>query len=280
MISQPKGIGPAFGAILSLILTVGIFVISSYVYAGFSVIAVFILYLVEFMIIGMMITGRPFGILINEMNVMSLSRFQMSLWTVVVLSGYTVAVLLRVHDKTITSALDLEVDWRVWALLGVSATSMVGAPMVNSTKKLEKPDEKTLVKASSALNRQSLATRERGGQRQEGNKEIDPKKSIENTSEGLIYGKESVQDAKFTDIFKGDQINNAASLDISKVQMFFFSVVISISYFVSLYRWIVDNPPAVLTSFPTVSDGVLAVLGISATGYLGWKGINWSTPSK
>jgi len=41
-------------------------------------------------LLGQLINQRPLGILIGERNLMSLSRFQMVLWTIIVLSAYIV----------------------------------------------------------------------------------------------------------------------------------------------------------------------------------------------
>src|SRR5205085_3845839 len=44
-------------------------------------------------VLGDGISGRPLGILIDQRNRMSLSRFQMILWTIVVLSGWITAAI-------------------------------------------------------------------------------------------------------------------------------------------------------------------------------------------
>src|SRR5262249_26045592 len=45
--------------------------------------------------LGRWIVGRPLGVLINERNLMSLSRFQMIAWTVLLLSAFVVIALKR-----------------------------------------------------------------------------------------------------------------------------------------------------------------------------------------
>ena len=53
---------------------------------GWLVIAV--LMVVYFLFLGRWISGRPLGTLISERNLMSLSRFQMVSWTVLLLSAF------------------------------------------------------------------------------------------------------------------------------------------------------------------------------------------------
>ncbi|SRR5258708_29975896 len=56
--------------------------------------------MILFMItLGVSISGRPAGILIDERNLMSLSRLQMILWTLIILSAYLAIALERVHTK-------------------------------------------------------------------------------------------------------------------------------------------------------------------------------------
>src|SRR5271157_3923684 len=43
---------------------------------------------VYLLFLGRWISGRPLGVLVNERNLMSLSRFQMLLWTVLLLSAF------------------------------------------------------------------------------------------------------------------------------------------------------------------------------------------------
>src|SRR5439155_19058334 len=49
------------------------------------------------LVIGVAISGRPFGALINQRNIMSLSAFQSALWTIIVLAAYMTIVLTRVR---------------------------------------------------------------------------------------------------------------------------------------------------------------------------------------
>ena len=66
------------------------------------------------------------GMFIDERNMISLSRLQTLVWTVVVLSAYGTIALARVKDAP-ASALDVTVPDTLWLLIGISTTSLVGS---------------------------------------------------------------------------------------------------------------------------------------------------------
>ena len=66
-----------------------------------------------------------FGILIDKRNKVSLSRFQMTLWTLVFLSAIFVAILINIFAGE-ANPLEIMIPAEAWALMGISATSLVG----------------------------------------------------------------------------------------------------------------------------------------------------------
>jgi hypothetical protein len=94
---------------------------------------------------------------------------------------------------------------------------------------------------------------------------------VERHASGILYGNPAIDDARFTDMFGGDEVGNTHYVDVSKVQMFFFTLVAAVSYAVCLFRLIDGTDPADITSFPALGTGLVAILGISHTGYLGGK---------
>ena len=81
-------------------------------------------------VLGIAITRNPLGVIISERNLMSLSRFQMAAWTVVVLATYFTYALMRIkalaegtlNGLPVTDALKIEIDPHLWVLLGISTT--------------------------------------------------------------------------------------------------------------------------------------------------------------
>src|SRR5262249_54820312 len=138
-------------------------------------------------IVGEGVSGRPLGLLVDERKKMSVSRLQMVLWTVVILSGLLTIALSNIGQRDQT-ALAITVPPQVWALLGISTTSLIGSPLLKTNK----------------------------------------------MRDGKIKTREAVQDADFADLFRGEEKSNCDTLDLAKVQMFFFTLVLVLSYAVLL----------------------------------------------
>ncbi|MDD3579479.1 MAG: hypothetical protein PHW74_00500 [Desulfobacca sp.] len=95
--------------------------------------------------------------------------------------------------------------------------------------------------------------------------------------EGLLKVNESPQQASLSDIFQGDEIGNYQLIDLAKVQMFFFTVAILISYGVTL-GGLLTNSATVLAPFgvnlPPFSAELNTLLAISHAGYLTVKSVD------
>jgi len=92
--------------------------------AGWNFVAIVLALTVLLLVLGRAIVGRPLGALINEQNVMSLSRLQMALWTVIILAAYLAYAFVRIMARE-SNPLDIKIDWHLLALMGISATSFV-----------------------------------------------------------------------------------------------------------------------------------------------------------
>jgi hypothetical protein len=144
-------------------------------------------------------------------------------------------------------------DERLWALLGISTASLVGTPLLQSTKKAQTPDPQEVIKTEAALNAKGDPM---------------PAANITANAQGVLFANPSIQDAHFSDMFEGDEVGNTAYVDVAKVQMFFFTVIAALSYGMTLFYWIITKGPADLTAFPVLSGGLVAILGISHAGFL------------
>ena len=203
------------------------------------------------------------GMFIDERNMISLSRLQMLVWTVVVLSAYGAIALARVQETPV-AALDVTVPDTLWLLIGISTTSLVGSPLLKNTKRGK----------GSAL------------EEQEKNEILEnQRKDLSNnvTAEGRIVSKNSVDDASWSDLFTGEEVTNVAHLDLAKIQMFFFTVLLVLSYVVALWSLFADctvseaQPTCqVPGALPELGDGALTLLTISHGGYL----VNKAVPAR
>jgi hypothetical protein len=204
-----------------------------------------------FIIVGRGVTGSASGLLIDSRNKMSLSRFQMTLWTLVVLSGYLTGALANIF-KGANDPLAIALQPELWILMGISTTSLVGSPLIKSTKETKQPDG-----AEKAGTFKLLAA-------QRGITDFETK--------GLIVVNTKPENASWSDMFGGEETGNAAHLDLAKVQMFFFTIILVLTYAVALGKMFYEMPD-VIKDLPNLSSGMTTLLGISHAGYLTNKGI-------
>jgi hypothetical protein len=210
-------------------------------------------------VLGLWIMKLPLGILISERNLMSLSRLQLVVWTVVIFSGYLVVLMQRVLHN-VPDPLTINIDPNLWAVLGISTASFVGTPLVLSQKAQTNVNPQAVQAASVALQETSS--------------------SIQQNAQGTLYANTAAKDASITDMFQGDEIGNTAYVDISKVQMFLLTIFIVAAYCNQLYHLLgafdsslVHADFSALNSLPAFSTSEVQLLGVSHAGYLVFKAV-------
>jgi hypothetical protein len=184
-------------------------------------------------IIGRGVTGRWCGFLIDENNKMSLARLQAVLWSLLILSAFLAAALTNLHIEMFsnpTGALAITLPAELFALLGISGTSLVGAQFIVYAKsqKLEH------IAANAALNQ-----------------------------------------ADWYDMFKGDDAANTDYLDLSKLQMFYITIILILVYGIALAAMFMGGnaKSPLITALPSLSAAMVALLAISHAGYLVYKAV-------
>jgi len=198
------------------------------------------------------VVGLWRGLLIDERNKISLSRLQMILWTIVVLSGFLTAALSNVAAGQ-TSPLSIAIPSELWLLMGISTTALVGSPLIKSTKIAKKPNAAERRSTFNLMAKQGVDT------------------SIV-TSKGQLVVNTTLEGAQWSDLFKGEESGNAAQLDLSKIQMFYFTLILVLAYAVALGTTFAGTAEKI-AEFPALGPGMVALLGISHAGYLVHKAI-------
>jgi hypothetical protein len=186
--------------------------------------------------------------------VVSLSRFQMIAWTVLVLSAFLTAVLANVVQPGVTDPLAIGISHTLWALLGISTTSLVASPLILSGKAAVAPDASEQAHTFRLLARQG-----------EDRDQLDNK--------GQLVVNKDVSQARLSDMFTGEETGNAAHLDLARVQMFFFTMVTLASYGVVLAYFFAGHAPGPVDHLPPLNTSMLALIGISHAGYLTAKAV-------
>lgn len=188
--------------------------------------------------ISKMITTRFMGLFIDARNVMSLSRIQMFAWTVLVLSGFVAGAFWNVNHAIKDPIGSIVFDETLLVLMGISTTSLVASPLILSGKETSTAD----------------------------------------TTTAAIFTRPDLQEASWKDLFTGESTGNAKHLDLSRLQMFFFTVVVLVVYWVVLrdYFGQIEASKVVrkVDLLPSLPEGVLWLVGISHGGYLSMKAIS------
>ena len=204
---------------------------------------------------GQGITGFWCGLLIDERNKISLSRLQMTLWTIVALSGFFTAALSNLAAGQ-PNPLAIAVPSELWLLMGISTTSLVASPLIKSMKQNVAPNEEEKSRTLAHLTQQmGLKTGE---------------EAVSNRGQLVIN--QHPDYAQWADLFRGDETGNAAHLDLGKTQMLYFTLVLVLAYAVALGRTFAGSE-ADISAFPAIDPSMVALLGISHAGYLTHKAI-------
>jgi hypothetical protein len=204
-------------------------------------------------VIGRGTTGLWEGLLIDARNRMSLSRLQLLLWTVLVLSAFLTVAVFNIRKNPMADPLNIAVPTQVWGLLGISTTSFVTAATIKSQKKNLNATKESKEKTTAAL--------EKVGD--------DPEKLAD--PQGALVAYEQPTDASVSDLFKGDEVISAAYLDLGKVQVFFFTLIVVFAYAAEVGAMLYST--RTVSSLPDLSTGIVALLGISHAGYLTAKAV-------
>lgn len=195
------------------------------------------------MLVGRGVTGAWKGALVDDRLRMSLSRFQMAAWTILVVAAFGTIAIARAQTDPVT-AMDIGVPETVWLLLGISMTSLIGSPLIKNTKK-ETPTSPDRTEAF--LRRQGT--------------------TLDTVAvEGQIVKNKTITEASFADLFMGENVDNFTLLDMGKLQMFFFTILSVLAYAVAIGQSL--KAPELPASLPDVGSGMLPILGISHAGYL------------
>ncbi len=199
------------------------------------------------------ITGALWGILIDSRNKMSLSRMQMLVWTLVVLSALITGILSNVARGS-NSPMEIAVPSELWVLLSISTGAAVGAPALLNSKRQKQADSAELQRTVENLEKQGH-----------------PPPDVEAS---VVLRNVDIHDARWSELLKGDESGNASTVDLGKLQMFFFTFVLVCGYGAATYAMFRQGEQ--VTALPPVQEGMNVLLGISQTGYLAGKVVNYS----
>ena len=202
------------------------------------------------------ITGDWRSLLIDGRFRMSLSRLQLLSWTLLILSALLAAVYKNLGLDSI-SPLEIKIPSELWVLMGISTASAISAPAVIANKRKVRPDAKEKKAVKTAMQHQHFTVPD---------------------LDGVLLKNKGFKDARWGDLLKGDEAGNAVSVDLGKIQMFFFSFIIIVSYGIAVAKLLAGDGQILM--LPAVDEGMNVLLGISHTGYLANKAVAHSKPQE
>ncbi len=185
--------------------------------------------------IGRGVNGMLAGVVIDNRNRISLSKTQAVAWTVLIFSAVAVGAALRLNHGLGATALNIAIPNDLLAVMGLSAVSLVGTPAV-------------------------LSLKPNGG---------------DGAPAGAVHQNAGPGDASWSDIFQGDDVTNADSVDLSKVQHVLITTLLLVYYAIVLATWLsqTSDPLSAKPSLPLFGTQMVWLLGISHAGYLGYKAV-------
>lgn len=256
-------------------------------------------------------TRRWLGILIDARNKYSLSRLQMMLWTIIILSAFVAAVLANIQLKLLVyvsgavrpaqvivapagrlvadallevGVLTFSEDGAIVAAEGVDLSQLdlaeslrdgqqIYVPIEGETSPNMAPTAEEDVSLSLATTPLSVVIPS----------EVWLLLGISTTSlvaspliksqrRKRIVSNTSMSEAKFSDLFKGEQASDYLQLDLAKVQMFYFTLIVVVAYIIAVASMLIRSQNYI-SSLPTLDGGVIALLGVSHAGYLTNKAV-------
>jgi hypothetical protein len=158
----------------------------------------------------------------------------------------------------------------LWALLGISGASLAGSGLIKNSK--ENQDEPPAAVVHPLFKKIVDKGSETVTADASGN--IQPARGP--SLRGVSIVNDDPKDAKWLDIFQGEELGNKNYLDIGKTQMFFFTIIVWVSYATSLGGFLIAHIKiggGAFEEMPLVSTGMVTLLGISHAAYLANKAV-------
>lgn len=213
-------------------------------------------------VIGLAINDRPAGLIIDNRNRVSLSKFQAACWTVLVVSALATMVAARIAAG-VADPLAITIPSELLAALGLSATSLVATPALLSLKSNSPPPNPG----------DAAATAGKLGMARTQMKTV-----------GRVFGRTKPVHARWLDMFRGDDVSNAAAPDLGKIQQFLLTLLVLGVYCAAVIQMFAADRQAqalILAaqgSLPPLSEQFVWLLGISHASYLAYKAVPHGPP--
>jgi hypothetical protein len=154
--------------------------------------------------------------------------------------------------------LNVQVPPEVWGLLGISVVSLASSQYIKD----QNVDQKVLEAAEQKAAEQNETGPTRAAV-------TDPSSPAPNVDP---------KEARFADMFRGETESSQGFLEIGKVQMFFFTLIVALGYAIAIGDDLGNTDLIVIEKMPDLTAGMLVLLGISQAGYIANKAVSYYSP--
>ena len=223
--------------------------VSRHNHLGFwSAVVIGVLLLLLMLAAGAGVIGRWDGILIDGRNRISLSQLQLVIWTIVVLASFSGAYFTNLlADVDPVKAIDISLPPELWLALGISAVALVGSKGLNAQQGGNQQPEAIPAAAPNPPDRARM-----------------------DLVRGSLLVRGAASKASWNDIFASDYVQDGARVDVAKVQMFCFTIILAFGYAASVANLLITAHGPV-TALPSLDTGFVTLLALSQGGYLASK---------
>jgi hypothetical protein len=208
--------------------------------------------------LGYAVTGKVSGIALSSWNDYSLSKLQMALWTIVILSALFTAAKLNLvgyfGPVQFDQVLAIKIPPELLEAMGIAAFSTAATPAILALKASQdaRPEQQ-----AGAQNRVAATT----GATADGV-----------VTSGKAVGNATTDTAHWTDVVTGDEVANAGTVDLSKVQQLLITVLLIGTYEFWLLQMFGTSKGA-LTTLPPLPQQFIELLAVSHASYLAYKAV-------
>jgi hypothetical protein len=208
-------------------------------------------------VVGLGLAHRVDGALMDSRFRISLAQFQLAVWTVVVLGAWGAAVFANLGANKGSDAFNVSIPSELWLALGISATSLGGSKLIQRQAGGSDPPE-VITPAGKPTAAGLLSKR--------------GETPAEWSARGNLLAHTSPEHASWGDLFAADSVDSGAVPDISKIQMFFFTIVLAFGYAIACVDLFATSKLPI-SGLPEVNESFAILLGISQGTYLAKKSV-------
>jgi hypothetical protein len=242
--------------------------------------------------IGIAVSGRPDGVLIDGRNRISLANFQATLWTLLVISALITAARLNlafaktpdaaaifkwIHDhpewlkEHPQWAQAKDVAWVVAHRAWVIANLPLEITIVPELLLAMGISAASFVGASAVLSLKGQDTASQKAATETGARLNLSQEQVR--VHGAVFGRSAASLASWADMFRGDETTNAAATDLSKVQQFTITLLLIGIYGAALWNAFaaVGLAREPMGELPRLGESFVWLLAVSHVSYLIYK---------